>query len=135
MTDDAPYKTPATPHSSIDLTRHEEQLRVSTERLPVETVRIERVVVTEQRTITVEVSHEEVRITREPITESSTPVASAPQQRAPIVMILREERIDITKSLVPVEKITLHVDTVTVDQIVTEDVRLERIDYESPAKR
>lgn len=100
-----------------------------------ERVRLERVVVTERRTITIDVSHEEVRLIREPLTGAADADHLASPHRTPIVMILREEQVQVTKTTVPVERVTLHVETEFAEQNITEHVRREHIDYHPSATK
>lgn len=114
------------------LTRSEERLRVGTETVPIERVRLERVVVTEERTVTVEVSREEIRLSREPITGSEGALGARAGDRAPIVVVLHEEQVVVTKTVVPVERVTLHVDVVTDERQISESLRREQIEYLPP---
>lgn len=129
MTDATPLAH-ATDADSVDVVRHEERLRVGTETVPIERVRLERVVVTEQRTVTVEVSHEEIRVHREPVSGTTGSLTGTRRDREPIVVILSEEQVEITKRVVPVERVTLHIDVVTDEKQVSETVRREQIDYD-----
>lgn len=119
----------SSPDRGATAIRREEQIRVGTETVLRETVRIEKVIVTEQRTFTVDVRREELRITRTP---APLAAASRPPQTTrngmPIILVLREEQVIITKTVVPTEQITLNVVRVTEDQHVTESVRQEHID-------
>ncbi len=54
------------------MTRSEEQLRVSTERVETGRARLRKYVVTEQQTVTVPVSREEVRLVREPVATTTS---------------------------------------------------------------
>ncbi|KQO62687.1 YsnF/AvaK domain-containing protein [Curtobacterium sp. Leaf261] len=114
----------------VAVVRHEEQLRVSTDVVATERVRLERVVVTEQRTITVDVSHEEIRLTREPIVGGGPVPADAPAARGPVVVVLHEERIALVRTVVPVERVTMTTRSVTEDVLVAEDLRYEDVDVE-----
>ncbi|MDJ0337920.1 YsnF/AvaK domain-containing protein [Cryobacterium sp. PH31-O1] len=116
----------------LEVTLHEQQLRVSTRVVPFERVRIERFIVTEQRTLTVDIRREEVRIVRERISEAETGV-DAPSNlqehpREDLVMILSEEQAVITKRIVPVERVRLHTHVVTELQEVVEELGREHID-------
>lgn len=117
------------PTDDPELVRYEEHLHVSTETVPVETVRIEKVIVTETRTFTADVRREELRITRAPITsQNSLPPAPSNAPTLPIVIVLREEQLTLTTTIVPVEKITVNVANVISEQHVNEPVRHEHID-------
>lgn len=118
-----------TPTDNAELVRHEEHLHVSTETVPVEAVRIEKVIVTETRTFTADVRREELRITRAPITgQNSLPPASSNARTLPIVIVLREEQLTVTTRIVPVERITVNVANVIGEQRVSEPIRREHIE-------
>lgn len=149
MTRHAPHDPPR-PKAQVDdpadsqrtLTLSEEHLAVTTRQMPVAKVRLERYQVTETRTITVDVVVDRVRlvniadgvdpyITDDP---AADPVASDPAQQDPDAtqwLVLSEEQVVITKKLVPVERIGLAVDTITVEQAVTETVRAERVELDT----
>lgn len=117
------------PPDDPELVRHEEHLHVSTETVPVEAVRIEKFIVTETRTFTADVRREELRITREPITgPNSRPPGSSNARTLPIVIVLREEQLTLTTTIVPVERITVNVAEVISEQRVSETIRHEHID-------
>ena len=112
---------------AVEMIRSEERLRVSTTRVPVRRARLERFEVTEMQTITVPVIREDVRIVYEPVdpTEefSVPPVPPAP----PRPLVLTQERVIVSTERVPVELVTMVVETVTDEQSVTEEVRVEQI--------
>ncbi|MBG6215440.1 uncharacterized protein (TIGR02271 family) [Cryobacterium sp. CAN_C3] len=116
----------------LKVTRHEQQLRISTRVVPFERVRIERFIVTEQRTFTVDIKREEIRIIRERISGADTGVAAPAHlqehPREDLVMILSEEQAIITKKIVPVERVRLHTHVVTELQEVVEELGREHID-------
>ena len=119
---------PETPPSVVV---HEERLIVSTERFATERVRLERVVVTEQRTVTVDVRREEVRLVREPLPGvDPLPGDGVAAPVEPVVVILHEERIAITRTVVPVERVTLRVASVAGERDVTAELRREVVDVE-----
>ncbi|PZF15632.1 hypothetical protein DEJ25_02680 [Curtobacterium sp. MCPF17_011] len=121
---DQPHASDADDH--VEVVRSEERLAVTTERHATERVRLERYIVTEQRTVTVDVSREEVRLTREPITgDTRLPVATGDTVREPIVVVLHEEQLVVSKVVVPVERVTLTTHTVTHDVVVDETLRHE----------
>jgi hypothetical protein len=109
----------------VEIIRSEERLRVGTTRVPVRRARLERFEVTEMQTITVPVIREDVRIVYEPVdpaqAASSLPVAP------PRPLVLTQERVIVTTERVPVELASLVIETVTEEQSVTEDVRIEQI--------
>lgn len=114
------------------MTRSEERLKVGTTTQESGRVRLRKYVVTEEQTVTVPVSHEEVRIEREPITDANRAEAMSgePIGEAQHEVILHEERLVVAKEAVPVEKVRLDTETVTDEQVLTEEVRKERIEVE-----
>jgi uncharacterized protein (TIGR02271 family) len=120
-----PQQSAAAPDRRAEVTLHDEHLRVGTERHATERIRLERVVVTEQRTITVDVSHEEIRLTREAVSGDTRLLDGPVADREPVVVVLREERVVVTKTVVPIERVTLTTRVVTGDERVVDTVRRE----------
>lgn len=109
--------------------RHEEILHVATETIALETVRIEKYIITERRTFTADVRREEIRITRTPIidpAELRPPVNTDPDRS--IMMVLHEEQLTVTRKAVPVETVTVRVSTVNDDHRIEDILRREEID-------
>lgn len=124
----------ASGHSTDEaMTRSEEQLHVSKEKVSGGKARLRKYVVTENVTQTVPVSHEEVRVEREPITEANRGDAAVGGDITEDVqeVNLTEERVRVEKETVPVEKVRMNTETVTEDQQVTEEVRKEQIDSDT----
>jgi uncharacterized protein (TIGR02271 family) len=121
------------------MTRSEEELRVGTTRKPSELVRLKKRVVTEQQQVTVPVQHEEVRIEREPISDANRDQALSGNdiREAEHAVTLNEEQVEVSKRVVPKERVRLDKDTVTEEETVREGVRKERIDveHEGPPQR
>lgn len=118
---------PETPKGdAVEMIRSEERLRVSTVRVPVRRARLERFEVTEMQTITVPVIREDVRIVYEPVdpTESPAPAVSSGPPRS---LVLTQERVIVSTERVPVERVSMVIETVTEEQAVTGDVRTEQI--------
>jgi uncharacterized protein (TIGR02271 family) len=117
------------PTTDDAMTRSEERLRVGTEQVKADRVRLRKHVVTEQQTVNVPVSHEEVRLEREPITDANRGNAlSGPDlSEEEHEVVLTEERPVVQKETVPVERVRLGTDTVTEQQQVTADVAHEEI--------
>jgi uncharacterized protein (TIGR02271 family) len=114
-----------------DLILSEEHLLVTTERRAVERVVLQKVIVTERRTITIDVSHEEIRLTREPVDEGTVIQAGArPAPREPVVMILHEEQITVSRTVVPVERVILTTTSVPEALVVEGTIRHEEIDVD-----
>lgn len=109
----------------VEIIRSEERLRVGTTRVPVRRARLERFEVTEMQTITVPVIREDVRIVYEPV--DSAQVTSSFPVAPPRPLVLTQERVVVTTERVPVELARLVVETVTEEQSVTEDVRIEQV--------
>lgn len=132
MTDrHVPQPTPGDDAGEVTVVRHEEHLLVGTEVHATERVRLERVIVTEQRTITVDVRREEVRLTREPLVDGPALTADSPvPSREPIVVVLHQEQVVVSKRIVPVERVTLTVHTVTEDRPVDAVLRHEEVTTE-----
>jgi uncharacterized protein (TIGR02271 family) len=115
------------------MTRSEERLDVSKERVATGRARLRKFVVTEQVTRTVSLRHDEVRIEREPVTDADREVvlaAGAALTPAEHEVVLTAERVVVAKEVVPVERVRLDVDTVQEDRVVSEEVRKEQIEVE-----
>ena len=114
----------------VTVMRSEEQARIQLTSVPIERVRLERYVVSEERVITVVVRREEVRLIREPILpdeqSQALPVASSTVGTDHTV-VLREEQVTITKTVVPVERVTLVKRSVIVNEDVTFERRKEQV--------
>jgi uncharacterized protein (TIGR02271 family) len=119
----------------VTVVRSEEQLRVRTETVPSDRVRLKKVVVTEEKTITVTVRREEFQLVREPYESETTDTEPTVPGGARLDMTLHEERVVITKEIVPVEHV--HVDVVRVNGTipVTATVRKERVDVTTDHER
>jgi len=116
------------PTTDSAMTRSEERVRVMKEIVQTGRARLVKYVVTETKTFTVEVSREEVRLDFVPLAEADQRVVS-PDEVVPddFVMVLSEERVDVTKRVVPVERVRLVKTMVTEQQQVSADLRKERI--------
>ena len=116
---------PEAPNSdAVEMIRSEEQLRVTTTRVPVRRARLERFEVTEMQTITVPVIREDVRIVYEPVDPAQERSEPSRTQRP---LVLTQERVIVSTERVPVELVSMVVETVTEEQVVTGDVRTEQI--------
>ena len=114
-----------------DVILSEEHLLVTTERRAVERVVLQKVIVTERRTITVDVSHEEIRLTREPLAGGTVVQTGVrPALHEPVVMILHEEQITVSRTILPVERVTFATTSVPGRLIVEETIRHEEIDVD-----
>ena len=115
---------------AVEVVRSEERLRPAVERVPVRVARLEKFIVTERRTITVDVRHEEVRLVYDDL-PPGVDTSGLPSTTGPLpAVVLSEERVEVRKVVVPVERARLVVDRVTEQQEVTGVVRAERIAVE-----
>ncbi|WP_197073533.1 DUF2382 domain-containing protein [Frigoribacterium sp. MEB024] len=111
-----------------------ERARLTTVAVPVERVRLRKVVVSREETITVTVRREELRIVREDVApgEASPTESSA----MPFEVVLHEERLDVDRVVVPVERVRVSVDRIVEDVDVSTTLRHERVDVtREPAGR
>ena len=113
-----------------ELIRSEEQLNVNKERVATGEARLRKYVVTDTETVEVPVEREEVRVERTPINAEDAKnyngAISGDSEEASVT--LHEERVDVNKETVPVEKINLKKDTVRDTETHTEELRKEQID-------
>lgn len=113
-----------------ELIRSEEQLNVNKERVATGEARLRKYVVTDTETVDVPVEREEVRVERTPINAEDAKnyngSISGDSEEASVT--LHEERVNVNKETVPVEKINLKKDTVRDTETHTEELRKEQID-------
>lgn len=113
-----------------ELIRSEEQLNVNKERVATGEARLRKYVVTDTETVEVPVEREEVRVERTPINAEDAKnyngSISGDSEEASVT--LHEERVNVNKETVPVEKINLKKDTVRDTETHTEELRKEQID-------
>ncbi len=115
------------------LTRSEERMRVATERVETGHARLHKYVTTEQVNQTVPVTHEEVRVEREQIVAGSPEAAriTADFAEADQDVVLHADRTVVSKETVPVERVRMRVEEVTENVTVSDQVRVEHIDFEN----
>lgn len=113
--------------------RSEEQLRIGTEWVQTERVRVRKVIVTEDVTVTVTVAHEELHIERQALgtDEVAHPSSSSTPQVVDHVIVLHAERPVVTTEVVPVERVHVGTVTVTALESVSDSVRVEHIDADT----
>ncbi|MCG7466699.1 PRC and DUF2382 domain-containing protein [Corynebacterium sp. ACRPE] len=113
-----------------ELIRSEEQLNVNKERVATGEARLRKYVVTDTESVEVPVEREEVRVERTPINAEDAKnyngSISGDSEEASVT--LHEERVNVNKETVPVEKINLKKDTVRDTETHTEEMRKEQID-------
>jgi len=114
------------------MTRSEEELDVSTRRQEAGRVRLRKWIETEDIHMTVPIQREHARLVTEPITDANRDVAlSGPDiSEAEHEIVLTEEVIDVSKRVVPKERVRLETEVDTEEIPVTETVRKERIEMD-----
>lgn len=110
----------------VEVIRHAEQLQATTRSVPVERVRLKKVIVIEERTITVQVRREELHLEHE-ILDAATATAETIGP-SDLELILHEEQITITRTIVPVERVWLTRTQVAGTRDITETLRHETVD-------
>ncbi|MCW2679643.1 MAG: photosystem reaction center subunit [Frankiales bacterium] len=125
----ASQRAAAAPVEDGVVTRSEERLHVATERVETGRARLRKYVVTETVTHTVPVSHEELRIVREPLEPGAmdVPVVTSLTEEVHEV-VLSAERPVVQREIVPVERIRLDTESVSGEEMVTEQVRKEQVE-------
>ena len=114
------------------MTRSEEELSIDKRSKETGRARLVKHVVTENVNVNVPVSHEEVRVERETITGANRDRAldGAAISEGEHEMVLNAEEVEVTKKVVPQERVKLSKETVTEDRQVSEKVRKEQIEVE-----
>jgi uncharacterized protein (TIGR02271 family) len=115
----------------LEITRSEEQLQVGFDRVPYRRMRIVKYVTTEETTRTVQVRREELRIEPDDVVDSQ-PIerwAARLTPDEPLEITLSEEQVVIETRVVPIERVRVWVEDVSVgDQLIEGTLRQERID-------
>jgi uncharacterized protein (TIGR02271 family) len=119
------------------MTRSEEELEVSTRTQEVGKARLRKWVETEDVQMTVPIRREKARVVIEPITEANRDAALAGEEitTGEHDVVLSEEVVDVTKQVVPKERVRLETDVETDEVLVDEEVRKERIEFETDDQR
>lgn len=117
--------------TAIEVVRSEEQLHVgSSVRVSGRAV-LRRYVITETVTETFEVRREEVRLDYEPVNSLDAPAATGPAFDSRVVEMVLHREVPVTRmEVVAVERVRLHVDTITEDVQVSADLGKERLDVD-----
>lgn len=115
------------------MTRSEEKLDVSTRTQPVGKARLRKWVETEDVQMTVPLRREKARLVSEPITDANRDDALAGRDLtdAEHEITLSEEVVDVSKQVVPKERVRLETDIETDEGVVDEQVRKERIEMDN----
>jgi stress response protein YsnF len=128
------------------MTRSEERLVVGTEVWETGRARLRKYVVTEEVTITVPIRREELRLEREPIVEGSLPAVEDPDvfgasevfggREGGVIfeVTLHQERPLVSTEIVPVERVRLAKVVHTDEELISGEVRKERIDVDVPGQ-
>ncbi len=122
---------PSGPSTDEAMTRSEERLRITTERVEAGRARLRKHIVTEKVTQTVTLSHEQARVERQPVTEADRTAAMSGIELTEEVyeVVLHAEQPVVHKETVPVERVRLRTETVSSEQQVSEQVRKEQIEH------
>lgn len=110
-----------------DLVRHEEELHVGTREEDVGRLRLHKWVETEEVDVPVEVRREKARVVAEPVDETAS---SGDMGDEAVEVTLREERPVVEKETVAKERIGIEKDVETEQQVVSDEVRRERVDVD-----
>ena len=116
------------------ITRSEEELRIGLERRERGRVRLRKYVVTEEVTKTVPVRREILRVEREQINDASRPGTlpdSGISEEEQEILLYEEEPI-VEKRVVPKERVRLYTDVVEDQREISEQLRKEQIETETP---
>ena len=111
-----------------EIIRSEEHLNVSKDRVESGQVRLRKYVVNETESVEVPVEREEVRVVREPLTDADRANYDGKIGEAEAAVTLHEDRVNVSKESVPVEKVSLEKDTVQDTERVSDQVRKERFE-------
>ncbi len=112
--------------ASAELTLHEDQLQVETERVSTHRVVLRRRIVTEVRQVEVTVRREELEVERRPLPGQPDTATAASSE--PIVIVLSEEVPVVQLRTRPYEQVTVSVSTVAGKQDIA--VTLDREEAE-----
>ncbi|WP_448852916.1 PRC and DUF2382 domain-containing protein [Corynebacterium frankenforstense] len=113
-----------------EIIRSEERLNVGKERVASGEARLRKYVVEDTEQVEVPVTREEVRVERTPISEEDAKNFAGKIGEEEASVTLHEERVNVSKDTVPVEKIALNKEQVQDTETVSETVRKEQFDTE-----
>ena len=113
-----------------EIIRSEERLNVGKERVASGEARLRKYVVEDTEQVEVPVTREEVRVERTPISEEEAKNFTGNIGEEEASVTLHEERVNVSKDTVPVEKIALNKEQVQDTETVSETVRKEQFDTE-----
>lgn len=133
--DELPTAAVPAPAPPEEVTLHEEQLLVDTERVPAQRVRVRKEIVEEEVTVTVTLRHEELVIEREPIDPAAVPAESATAPKLgepPIEIVLWAEQPVVSTRAVPTERVRVTRTLGSHQQDLSAQLRRERASFEDP---
>lgn len=113
------------------IVRSEEQLDVEKEQVQSGKARLRKYVVEDKETVEVPVTREEVRVERTPISEADAESFRGEIGEDEASVVLNEERVDVNKRTVPVEKVSLEKDQVTETERHTETLSKEQVETDA----
>ncbi len=146
----APAQAESQPRASVDtghdtsgpdtddaMTRSEEELDVSKSTRQTGTARLRKWIETEDVHMVVPIRRQKVRMVTEPITDANRDAAMAGGDitTEEHEVTLSEEVIDVSKRVVPKERVRMETDVDTEDVSVNEQVRKERIEMDNETER
>jgi stress response protein YsnF len=120
---------------AIEVVRSEEQLHVGTVVRVSGRAVLRRYVVTETVTQTFQVRHEEFRLDEEPLTDGQDLVADGAAFKDRVVEVVLHREVPVVQmQVVATERVRVHVETVTEQVQVSEQLAQERIDVDAPGQ-
>lgn len=117
-----------------ELILSEERLNVSKDRVATGEARLRKYVVEDKQTVEVPVTREEVRVERTPIDPEEAKNYRGDISEGETSVTLHEERVNVSKESVPVEKVSLNKEQVADKQTVSETLRKEQVDADEAAQ-
>ncbi len=119
------------------MTRSEEELEVSKQRTETGRVRLRKWIETENVSMTVPIRREKARLVAEPITERNIDKAlsGSDLQESEHEVTLSKEEVDVTKRVVPKERVRLEKEVDTEEVPIDETIRKERIQMDQDQVR
>ena len=104
----------------------EEQLQTELVTVPIRRIVVRRHVVEERRMVEVVLRREELTVEERPLPGEAA--VGSPGERTPLVVLLRQEEPVVTTRTVPYERVTVSVNSVQTDEVVTASVRHEKLE-------
>ncbi|WCZ32237.1 PRC and DUF2382 domain-containing protein [Corynebacterium massiliense] len=113
-----------------EIIRSEERANVSKDRVATGEARLRKYVVSDKETVEVPVTREEVSVERTPISEADAKNYDGKIGEDEASVTLHEDKVNVEKETVPVEKINLNKDQVQDTERHTTELRKEQVDTE-----